>query len=231
MKTIAIVPARSGSKGFPHKNVAQLGSKTLLELAVGVGMGCALIDDVYVSTDSTQYEQLALQAGAKSTGLRKERLSGDAVPTVEVVLDLLEQIAERYDLVILLQPTSPLRRPEDITVMIELLKRKNADAAVSLVRMVEPHPYKLKRITKNGLVKPFISNTSSEVPRQQLPVVYKLNGAIYVVKTKALIRDKTFFPPNAIGHVMESGINIDAEVDFILVKTLYEQGRIEIYGL
>jgi CMP-N,N'-diacetyllegionaminic acid synthase len=231
LKTIAIIPARSGSKGVRHKNVAKIGAKTLLELAVAVGVDCPLIDDVYISTDSEQYMQLALSAGAKTKGLRPDALSGDDVATVSVVLDLVDSISTRYDLIVLLQPTSPLRTPDDVCSMINLLNEKQADAAVSLVPLDEPHPHKLKRMSNAGLVEPFIPDTSSEIPRQQLPDAFKLNGAIYLIKTDVLLRKKTFLPRNTVGYVMGQGINVDRAEDLILLDALYRRKMINIYGL
>jgi len=231
MKTVAIVPARKGSKGFPNKNYAKIGSKTLIELAVILGKECPFIEEVYISTDSTEYESIALASGAKSVGLRRKTLSEDSTKTFDVVIDLLGRVYENYDLVLLLQPTSPLRMPEDIVNIMQLLKSTNADAAVSLEKIVEPHPYKMKRITENGIVKPLLENTSSEIPRQLLPEVYIPNGAFYLIKTDVLINKKTFLPENTVGYVMERSVNIDTECDFILLNELYRLGRVEIFGV
>ena len=231
MKTVAVVAARSGSKGFPNKNIAKIGSKTLIELAVIIGKECPLVEDVYISTDSKEYETIALGAGAKSIGLRPNALGGDTIQTSEVVVDLIKRIGEKYDLVLLLQPTSPLRMPKDIENIMQLLASTNADAAISLEKIVEPHPYKMKRMTENDIVKPLIEKTSSEIPRQLLSEVYRPNGAFYLIKKDVLINRKTFLPENTVGYVMERGINIDTEYDFILMKELYRLGLVEIFGL
>jgi len=231
MKTVAVVPARRGSKGFPNKNIAQIGSKTLIELAVIIGKESPLVEEVYISTDSPEYETTALASGAKSAGLRNEALAGDTVKTSDVVIDLLGRVHEKYDLILLLQPTSPLRTPKDIENMVQLLKTKNTDAAVSLEKIIEPHPYKMKRITENGMVKPLLEKTSSEIPRQRLPEVYRPNGAIYLIKTDVFIKRKTFFPENTMGYIMERGVNIDSEYDFILLKELHRLGLVKIFGL
>ena len=192
MKILAIVPARCGSKGFPHKNIAKIGDKTLLELAVNVGLSCDIVDDVYISTDCVEYEQIAIKAGAKSLGLRPEHLATDSAKSIDAIIDVLEKLDMTYDYVILLQPTSPLRRPDDIKNMIQKIIENDSDASVSVVQLDEPHPYKLKSIDNEGYITPFIDGAISEIPRQLLPKVYALNGALYITKASVILKEKTF---------------------------------------
>mgnify|MGYP001182511260 CR=1 FL=1 len=194
MKILAIVPARSGSKGLPNKNLAKIGNKTLLELAIKVGLDCKIIDDVYVSTDCKEHERKALSAGAKSLGLRSKEYATDISNTIDVVIDLIKKLEKKYDFLVLLQPTSPIREPRDIENIIDLIKEKNADACVSVTQFEEPHPFKLKSIANDGYIMSFLDGKTSEIPRQLLPKVYALNGAIYVTKVKKIIDEKTFLP-------------------------------------
>lgn len=227
MKVLAIVPARAGSKGFPNKNIAKIGGMTLLEWAVRVARDCSAVTDVYVSTDSEAYESIALAAGAKSAGLRPEHLANDTAKTVDVVLDLLQRLPDSYDFIVLLQPTSPMRHANDIEAMIARIEKTQADAAVSVASLEEPHPHKLKAIGADGFIKPFIDGTSSEVPRQSLPPAYLLNGALYVVRTSALLAQKTFLPAKSMPYVMARGINVDTSEDFMLLESLYEKGAFQ----
>jgi len=231
MKVLAIVPARCGSKGFPNKNIMKISDTTLLELAVNIGVKSNYIDDVYVSTDCIEYEKIALKAGAKSLGLRPAKLATDSSKSIDVVIDLLQSIQEEYKYVVLLQPTSPLREPDDIKCMIELMQEKDVDASVSISRLEEPHPYKLKSITHDGYVESFMKGKTSEVPRQSLPKVYALNGAIYISKTEVILREKTFLPKKTLPYIIEENINIDTEIDFLLLKTMYENNKINIFGM
>lgn len=224
MKVLAVVPARAGSKGFPNKNIAKIGGVTLLEWAVRVGKDCSLVSDVYVSTDSEAYESIGLAAGAKSAGLRPAHLASDSAKTVDVILDLLDQLPTRYDYVVLLQPTSPIRKAEDIAAMIAKVQEAQADAAVSVARLEEPHPHKLKAISDDGFIRPFIEGTSSEVPRQALPPAYLLNGALYVVRTSALQQYRTFLPVKTVAYVMGRGVNVDTAEDFVLLESMYAKG-------
>ncbi len=228
MRILAIVPARSGSKGFPNKNIAKIHGVTLLEWAVRVAKDCRAVSDVYVSTDSETYESIALAAGAKSAGLRPAHLASDTAKTVDVVLDLLDRLHDSYDYVVLLQPTSPIRNAHDIEAMIKRIDDAQADAAASVARLEEPHPHKLKTIGDDGFIKPFIEGTSSEVPRQALPPAYLLNGALYVVRTSALQQHKTFLPARTVPYLMDRGINVDTPEDFMLLESMFEKGKLPV---
>ena len=103
MKVLAIVPARCGSKGFPHKNIAKISDKTLLELAVNIGIKSDIVDDVYISTDCKEYENIAINAGANSLGLRPEALATDTAKSIDAIIDLVEKINENYTYIVLLQ--------------------------------------------------------------------------------------------------------------------------------
>ena len=229
MNIIAVVPARSGSKGLPNKNIAIVNDMTLLEMAINVGLNCKLITDVFVSTDSNEYIDIAESAGAKSNGLRKSHLSDDNAKSVDVVIDLLESLDTNYEYLVLLQPTSPIREPSDIEKMLNKINANHADACVSVSQLIEPHPYKLKLISKEGFLESLMMVEGSEVPRQLLPPVYALNGAIYVIKVEALLRDKTFFPSKTLPYLMKENINIDTEEDLIFLKAMEKLDKITIW--
>jgi len=230
MNIIAVVPARSGSKGISNKNIAKINGVTLLEIAINVGVNCSLITDVYISTDSDEYIDIAVRAGAKSKGLRKPYLSNDNAKTVDVVIDLLESIKGTYEYLVLLQPTSPIREPSDIKKMLKKITLNQADACVSVSTFDEPHPHKLKLISEEGFLEPFMTGKSSEVPRQSLPPVYALNGSIYMVRVEALLRHKTFFPSKTLPYVMKNNINIDSEEDLIFLKAMEKSDKIKIWS-
>lgn len=225
MKVLAVVPARCGSKGFPNKNIKEINGKTLLEWAVKVGIECDFVDDVIISTDCSKYEKIAISAGAKSLGLRPENLASDNAKTIDVVIDLLNKLETKYDYVVLLQPTSPIRSSLDIESMLLEMKKNNNSASVSVCKFEEPHPYKLKSIEK-GFIKPFIEGTTSEVPRQSLPSAYALNGAIYITSIKVILEEKTFLPKDTLPYIMDNNINIDSEEDFIFLEAMLDKKKI-----
>lgn len=232
MKVYAIIPARSGSKGFPDKNIARIQGKTLIEHAINVAIHTKEVDDTYISTDSQKYESLAVLAGASSLGLREAKLASDEVKTVDVILDIINKLNEPADIIVLLQPTSPLRSPDDIGNVLSILqKNKQVDGVVSVSAHEEPHPFKLKKITKDGLLVPFIEGSSSEVPRQLLPKVYALNGAIYAVRTEALLKEKTLLPSRTIAYEMDKNINIDSEEDFLFLQMMVDARKVALWKL
>ncbi|MCG3670041.1 acylneuraminate cytidylyltransferase family protein [Aliarcobacter butzleri] len=230
MKILAIVPSRCGSKGFPGKNIAKIGNQTLLELAVKVGLDCKAVNDVYVSTDCKEYEDIALNAGSKSLGLRPEEFATDSAKSIDVVIDLINRLKEKYDYLVLLQPTAPIREPQDIENMLNLIKDKNVDACVSVTQFEEPHPFKLKKIDSDGYIKSFIDGTTSEVPRQSLPKAYALNGAIYITKIETILNEKTFLPTKTVPYVMNININIDSEEDFIFLEAMVQKKKVKVWG-
>lgn len=225
MTAIAIIPCRSGSKGFPGKNITKINDLTLIEYAVRVAKQTQSIDDVYVSTDSKEYEDIAISAGAKSLGLRPSHLATDGAKSMDVVLDFLKTLDKTFDHVVLLQPTSPMRSGREIEEMIRLLD--NYNAAVTVERVDEPHPYKMMVIEDHKL-KPFIRDAVAERPRQEMPAVYRLNGAIYCIRMKCLLAEKTFFPKDTYGYVTSRKINIDSEDDYLLLKELVRLNKINL---
>lgn len=232
MKAIAIITARSGSKGFPNKNIAQVGGKSLVELAAIQGRDAALIDDVYISTDSQTYAAQAIACGASFQGLRSAALSSDTAKSIDVVIDLLDKLPVRYDYAVILQPTSPMRSPQDIDAAMKLLLDAPAtvDAVLAVEPLDEPHPIKVKKIADDGYLGPYIAGADSMVPRQSLPKAYKSNGAIYACKTSIIYEQRTMLPARTLPYIMPKTVNIDGEEDYILMKAMYERGRFEIYG-
>lgn len=230
MNVIALVPARGGSKGFPNKNIAEINGKSLIELAVQVGLDCEQVDDVYISTDSTQYEKIACDAGARSLGLRPADLATDTAKNVDVAIDLLAKINRDYDYLVLLQPTSPLRHPSDISRMLETLEKTRGDAMATVEKLEDPHPYKLKSISQDEFITPFLPDTTSEVSRQLLPDVYKLTGAIYIARCDIILSQRTLLPATTRPYYMHNTVNIDTEFDYQIILGLLESKTIKLYG-
>jgi len=230
MKTIAVIPARSGSKGLKDKNIRVLGEKTLLEHAVRVGLDSSSVDHVFISTDSSQYESLAVNSGACSLGLRSAVLANDQASSVDVIIDFLDQLGDHeVENIVLLQPTSPVRNPSQINECVRC-SQSSGESVVAVARLEEPHPYKLK-IIKNGTLESFISGACSEIPRQILPEVYQLTGSIYVTPVSVLRERNSFFSEHTQPFLVDHFVNIDSIRDLYLAEFLLERGEIDIYGL
>ncbi len=226
-KVFGIVPARSGSKGFPNKNIAQYNGKSLLEWAVALGVSCSLIDSVFISTDSELYETLGVNSGATSLGLRSKVLSSDSARSIDVIKDIiLRRKLKGNDIIVLLQPTSPIRTVEQLSDCIKLALKTN-ESVVTISKLEEPHPYKLKKIDdKTGSLVSFINGTNSELPRQSLPNLYQLTGAIYVSFVSNILERDSLFSSNTQPYFMNKFVNIDSELDFEFLKFLSSRGSL-----
>ena len=224
---IALIPARAGSKGFKNKNIAQINGETLIGYAVNCAIKSKLIDQVYISTDSAEYEKIGVQAGAKSLGLRKEFLAGDSIKTIDVLLDFIHEFGlNKISHIVLLQPTSPVRTPIDVDRCIELAL-DTSESVVSVSKVEDPHPFKMKKI-ENGILLPFIENTNSEMSRQSLPPAYELTGGVYVSNVKNLIDNHSLFSMNTYPYIMDKSVNVDMEIDFLFLKFLVDNNIVSL---
>ncbi|QFT08586.1 CMP-N,N'-diacetyllegionaminic acid synthase [Vibrio sp. THAF190c] len=223
-RVIGLVTARGGSKGFPNKNIAQFNGMTLLEHAIDVGLKSDYVDDVYISTDSQQYLDIAMKYGANSYGLRSKRLSSDSALSIDVIKDFIKNISLGDDsIIVLLQPTSPIRTAEMVDSAVKKCQT-TMQSVVTVAKVDEPNPYKLKKIDENGNLKPFIEGASSELPRQQLPSVYQLTGAIYVSTVGNILKNNSLFSEETKTILMDDFSNIDDELDLEFLKFRYENG-------
>ena len=224
MKTIAIIPARSGSKGLTDKNIRPLYGRPLLGYSVIAAAQSKLFDCIHVSTDSEEYAQIARNYGADVPFLRTEELSSDTAGSWDVVRWVLEQYAARgqqYDCVMLLQPTSPLREAADIRRAYRLFEEKSADAVVSVCE-TDHSPLWCNRLPEDGSMTGFLDQVAN-VGRQQLPVYYRINGAIYMLRTELLSQGTPgLYKEGTYAYVMpkERSIDIDDEVDFEIAQVL-----------
>jgi CMP-N-acetylneuraminic acid synthetase len=225
----AVIPARGGSKGVPRKNLLRLGPHTLVALAVRCAQRAG-IETILLSTDDAEIAEEGRRAGAHVPALRPAELASDSARTIDAVLHVLAAARCQPDAVLLLQPTSPLRRAEDLRAAIALLEtRTDADAVVSVARLEEPHPAKVKRI-ENGWLAPFLPGGSSETPRQELPRAWRLNGAIYLARYEAILRERSLLPRATLPLEMpaERSLNIDHPWDVVLLQALLERGLVEL---
>lgn len=224
MTSIAIIPARSGSKGLPDKNIKLLHDKPLLAYSIEVAEKSGLFDCIHVSTDSERYEQIAREYGADVPFVRNEELSGDTAGSWEVVRWVLGQYAargQRFDMVTLLQPTSPLREAEDIKQAYHLFEEKAADAVVSVCEM-DHSPLWSNTLPEDGSMDGFLDQVA-DAGRQQLPTYYRINGAIYMLRTALLAEGAPgLYREGTYAYVMpkERSVDIDDALDFAIAETI-----------
>ena len=225
---LAIIPARGGSKGLPGKNIKELCGKPLVAWSIEQAKACSSINRVVMSTDDDQIAEVAKKYGAEVPFMRPAELASDTASTIDVIFHALDWL-EKYEdyqpaYILLLQPTSPLRTAEDIEGAIQTFKDKSARAVVSVCE-TDHHPWWSNRLPDDGNMKNFLRPDVLNKRRQDLPVFYRLNGAIYVADTNYLREQNSFFGPNTIAYKMpkERSIDIDSGIDFELAALLLEK--------
>lgn len=227
---LGLIPARGGSKGLSKKNIKETMGKPLIAWTVEQALTSKYLDKVVVSTDDKEIAEISKKYGAEVPFLRPKELARDDSPTIDAIMHAINWFEERgeyFDIIVLLEPTSPLRKEDDLDNAIKLFI-ENFDKADSLVSVGEVHlenPCIMKRI-ENGYVKPFIEIDENIYQRQQLPKVYFPYGVIYLSKVDALKKYKTFYQERTIPYFIERWQNyeIDDIYDFICVEAILKHG-------
>lgn len=220
---LAIIPARGGSKRLPRKNILDLCGKPLVAWSIEAGLKSNYIDRVVVSSDDDEILNISSNFGAE-TIKRPVELASDAATTFDAIKHTIENI-QKYDYIVLLQPTSPLRNEKHIDEAIELLEEKQADAIVSVCEM-DHSPLWSNTLPENGNMSSFLRDEVLNKRSQDLEKYYRLNGAIYICKVEKLLEEKSFFlKENIFAYVMDrkSSIDIDEEIDFKIAKALIDK--------
>lgn len=226
MKNIAIIPARSGSKGLKDKNIKELCGRPLMAYSIEAAHRSGQFDEVMVSTDSEQYAETARKYGAEVPFLRSAATAGDTAGSwdmVEEVLQGYERIGRKFDTFCLLQPTSPLRTSEDISAAYELYCAHNAAAVVSLCELEHPLAW-CGMLGENGSLDGFIKRDQGK-QRQAQEKYYRPNGAIYIVSISEFRKDSFLYRENSYAYIMakDRSVDIDTESDFRFAEFLMRQ--------
>lgn len=222
-KVLAIIPARGGSKGVPRKNIRLLNGKPLIAWTIEEAQKSKYIDSLVLSSDDEEIMKVAKEYGCAVPFKRPQELAKDETPGIDPVLHAINELP-RFDYIVLLQPTSPLRTVEDIDGCIE--KCINHNAVVTIVE-AEQNPYWMYTLNDEQQMQSFIPMKDTPVRRQDLPKVYGLNGAVYVAKVRWLLETKSFITKETIGYVMprERSFDIDEELDFLVCEFLLKNNK------
>lgn len=229
LQLLYLIPARSGSKGVPGKNIAIVGRQPLLAWTLQAATKAKYQGRLVVSTDTTEIASVAQIYGAETPFLRPDSLASDEASSLDTALHCLEWLRcnDEYipDYLVLLQPTSPLRTCQDIDGAIDLAISKGAKAVVS-VTQASHHPSLIKRISEQGFLENFMELENKSQRRQELSDVYIPNGGIYIVQTSALLSERTWFPVPTYPYVMpsERSIDIDLPWDMYLADLVLKNG-------
>lgn len=225
MKTLALIPARGGSRRLPGKNVRPFLGRPLVQWSVRFAQDLGAFDRVLVSTDDEAIAQCAREAGGEVPYLRSAELASDTATSSAVAADVLrrEQAAGRgYDWVALLQPTSPLRDPARWHAALALARQGACDAVVG-VSPVRDHPQHVFRMGADGTLRPWAGTEGLRQRTQDLPPAVRVNGSLYLVRAEVLLSHDTFFPQATHGILCDQtweDVDIDTEADWVVAEAL-----------
>jgi CMP-N,N'-diacetyllegionaminic acid synthase len=222
---LAVVPARGGSKGISLKNLRCIGGKPLVAMAGEVANSISEIDRRIVSTDHIEIARVAKSVGLDCPFMRPDEISGDRVSDWDVLIDALKRVEEidgiKYDIIVMLQPTSPMRESKDVLGAINMLIDGDYDSIWSVsVTDSKSHPYKQLSV-KDGKMSYWDIRGEKIIARQQLEPLYHRNGVVYAITRDCLLGQKTIKGNKAGAYIISTPqISVDTEWDLFLVEQL-----------
>ena len=224
-KVLCLVTARGGSKGLPGKNIRPLLGKPLIAWSIDAGLRAPSADALVVSTDDEGIAQAARAARARGPFMRPTELAGDTASSIDVVLHAIDWLAaagEHYDVVVLLEPTSPLRESADIEAALELMAGQHACAVVSVCRAESVHPAFMYRRDADGRLQPFLERQPTGLRRQEIEPLYFLEGTVYASRIDVLRVRRSFYHEDTVGYEVPrwKSLEIDELDDFLMVEAL-----------
>ena len=220
---LAIIPARGGSKGIPRKNITNLAGKPLIAWTIEEANKSKYIDRLILSSEDKEIIQVAKEWGCEAPFVRPAELAKDDTPGIEPVIHAINTLVQKYDYVVLLQPTSPLRAVADIDGCIETCLSSRAPSCVSVTE-VDQHPYWMYIMDEEKILLTLLNQEVTINKRQDLPPVYILNGAVYVAETTWLQQNQSFFNSMTKGFIIpkERSVDIDNGIDMQLCEILLQ---------
>lgn len=224
---LAIIPARSGSKGLPNKNIKNLCGKPLIAWSIESAKQSKYLDEIMLSTDSEKIAKIAREFGANTPFLRPLNLAQDTTSTFEVVKHTIDfyknELKKEFDFIVLLEPTSPLREVCDIDNAVKLLlDNSKAEAIVGICKTQGQNPVFLVNMAENGFISGYANENMKVIRRQDIKDVYFFEGTIYISKTDTLLEKKTFYHKKTLGYEVPKfkSLEIDDIYDFVMVEAL-----------
>jgi CMP-N-acetylneuraminic acid synthetase len=221
MRVLGIIPARGGSKGIPNKNVKELNGKPLICYTIEATKG-SMLNRIVVSTDCQRIAEVSENSGAEVI-LRPNHLAQDDTPTLPVIQNVLNNLSEKYDAVMVLQPTSPIRNLSHINEAISLFIEKKTDSLVSVVKV--PHNFNPESIysLENDLLINYLNSDKKIFNRHNKKTYYARNGpAIIITKTEIIKNSNSFYGKTVTPYIMsvEDSFDIDEPIDFRITEAL-----------
>lgn len=233
-RILAIIPARGGSKGLPGKNIKPLCGKPLIGWTIKQAKDCKYIDEIFVTTDSEKIANTAKEFGVDVPFLRPVELANDTSSSMDVVEHVLSHFENKnifFDYILLLEPTSPLRKKNDLDSAIQLaIENDAADGVISLGEVHMEHPMIVKKINEQGKITPYIDNVKKISHRQQADKAYFPYGVIYMIKTEVFKKERAFYTNNVLPYYIERWQNyeVDDIYDFITIEAILTKRQEEL---
>ena len=225
-KILAIIPARSGSKGLLGKNIKPLLGKPLIGWTIEQAKASRYITEIFVSTDSREIADIAETFGVSVPELRPAELASDTATSASFVIYTIEKLRKEdkvFDYILLLEPTSPLREVEDIDKSIEiLLSAPEAESIVGVCRVESSHPEFLVEINNNFLTQ--YKETTNIVRRQELSQLYFFEGTLYLSKIDTFLDKKTFYHSKTLPYIVPKwkAFEVDDSDDWFIIEAILE---------
>mgnify|MGYP001345207931 CR=1 FL=1 len=219
-KILAIVPARGGSKRLPRKNLLPLAGKPMILWSLEAGIKSKYIDKIVVTSDDSDTIKISRKLDIH-TIVRPKKLATDEATTYSAIKHVLENIDDIFDLIILLQPTSPLRNETHIDKALEFLDQKKADAVISVCEMLH-NPLRANTLPEDKSMAGFLKKDRKGKRSQNLPKFFTVNGGIYICRKENYLAEKTFLiNKNIFAFLMDrvSSVDIDEKEDFMIAET------------
>jgi CMP-N-acetylneuraminic acid synthetase len=221
-RILALIPSRAGSKRLPGKNLLRINGQSLLARSIRTARACKLIDRIVVSTEDNRIAREAVRCGASVPFMRPRRLASDQSTTMDVVLNalhMLDKQNQRFDILILLQPTSPLRTQKHIAEALHAFERRHADAVVSVTPAANNY-FWTGRLPDTLCMNGFMKYGNAGIGNKQS--YFTLNGAIYISRIDVLKRRRSWYSKKTFAYVMDRAcsVDIDTQEDFLLAKAI-----------
>jgi CMP-N,N'-diacetyllegionaminic acid synthase len=224
MNVVAVVTAKGVSTGLPRKNLRLLAGKPLLAHSIAAAKEAHSVGRVIVSTESDEVRKVALEWGAEVPFMRPKELARDDSSHTDVMIHAItwmEKVWGIPDAVLLLQPTSPLRTPQDIDGAVDLMRKSGCPAVVGVTE-AKIHPYLTYKMGIDGDLMPYVSHNLRYPRRQDFPPAVALNGSIYLNRCESLLLTRTFQPEGTRAWLMppERSVDIDRLEDFEIAEMM-----------
>lgn len=207
---LCVIPARAGSKGIKDKNLTKIGSKSLVEITIEQALNVGRFDEIFVSTDSDEINEIAKNSGLNQPFKRDDKLAEDHIHASEVILDAIEKyqaMGKQFLNVVMLLPTSPLRTPLDIGNAMDLFDNSKSGSLVSVFD-TKKNLINFRVIRKDKLYS-VTSETDLNTNRQGLEKIYCVNGDLFISSVESFMQHKSFHTEDCIPYIMKAGATVD----------------------